>query len=76
MPSKHYRWQLAWSRAPDGSLLHSTGLRVTVPALRPDTATIATFQASERARGVPDHDFAARLQRLTMEAIQWHRLHP
>lgn len=82
MVGKKYRWQAAWTRLPDGGLIHSSGLRVTVTRgdgytdLSADPATLAAFQDFEAARGVPFHDIAARLQRLIREAEEWYRAHP
>ena len=35
-----------------------------------EDASLAIFQASEKARGVPLHDIASRLQRLLREASE------
>lgn len=78
MPSKHKYWHKAWSRTPEGHLQHSSGLVVLVAKgndytdLVTDDSSLAAWQASETARGVPAHDLRARLQRLMKEAEMWH----
>lgn len=73
MPSKRYKWQAQWQRLPNGNLKHSSGLIVEydeVLGWQTEDASLAIFQASEKARGVPLHDLAARLQRLLREAAE------
>ena len=77
------RWQAAWSRLPDGSVRHETGLTFVLADregdaalgsdLIVDQATVAAFEAHERARGVPAHDFWQRSARLAREAGEWHQ---
>ena len=76
MTSKHYKWQAQWQRLPNGGIKHSSGLVVEcddVLGWQTEDASLAIFQASEKARGVPLHDIASRLQRLLREAseIDW-----
>lgn len=65
----------------EGNLLHSSGLLVLViredgyTDLETDDASLAIFQASEKARGVNINDIALRLNRLLKEAAEWHQ-HP
>ena len=76
---KHDAWQDAWSRLPDGSVKHESGLTF-VPVGASDggidlTATresLDVWQSHELARGVPLHDLAKRGQRLAREAGEWH----
>ena len=79
MTSNHYAWQDAWSRLPDGSVKHESGLIFT-PVGASDggielTATresLNVWQSHELARGVSLHDLAKRGQRLAREAGEWH----
>ena len=82
MTNKHFNWHKAWSREASGHLLHTSGLRVlVVPSLpgngftdlETDDASLAIFQASENARGVPAFQFAERIKRLMKEAQEWHQ---
>ena len=72
MTSKHYKWQAQWQRLPNGGIKHSSGLVVEYDGLgwQTEDASLAIFQASEKARGVPLHDIASRLQRLLREASE------
>lgn len=81
MGGKHKGWHREWRR--DGAhLVHSTGLRVEVIRgegyvdIVTDDASMAVFQAREKSRGVPVHDLAARVQRLTKEAAEWLQQNP
>lgn len=82
MTNKHFNWHKAWSREASGHLLHASGLRLlVVPGngctdLETDDASMAIFQASETARGVPVHQLVERVQRLVKEAQTWHEANP
>ena len=82
MTGKRYNWHKSWHRDQDGHLVHTSGLRVLVipgdgfTDLETDDASLVIFQAREVSRGVPRHDFAARLQRLMKEAAEWHQQNP
>jgi hypothetical protein len=79
---KHRNWHRAWSRISLGRLRHESGAEfvITQGEGRTDAQvsaeTLAVFQASEHARGVPAHDLVARLQRLCREAAKWHERNP
>jgi len=78
MTGKHRNWHKAWRR--DGALLvHDSGLAVEYDddlgwSATDDTAE--AWAAFERARGVPLHDLAARMQRLCREAAEWNERNP
>ena len=77
------RWQAEWSRLPDGSVRHDSGLTFGIvdrddddalaSDLMVDQSTVAAFEAHERARGVPAHDLWQRSARLAREAGEWHQ---
>lgn len=77
MTGKHHNWHRAWSRLPNGRLRHISGAEFTVERgdgftdVKAAPETLAAYQASELARGVPLHDLAQRLQRLCREAHEW-----
>ncbi len=82
MTGKHHKWQLNWSRQPDGSVRHTSGLTFEIvdggdgySDLEATDASLDAFQTHELARGVPLHDLAARMQRLAREAGEWHMEH-
>lgn len=78
MTSKHYKWQAQWQRLPNGGIKHSSGLVVEYDdalGWQTEDASLAIFQASEKARGVPLHDIASRLQRLLREASEIDESH-
>ena len=82
MTGKHHNWQAAWSRLPDGSVKHDSGLVFNLADrddedalasdLLVDQSSITAFAANERARGVPQHDLMMRITRLAREAGEWH----
>lgn len=77
------RWQTAWSRLPNGSVKHDSGLTFVLADrddddalgsdLLVDQSTMPAFEAHERARGVPAHDLWQRAARLAREAGEWHQ---
>lgn len=83
MSGKHRHWHNAWRREAPGTLAHITGLRVLVAEaedgtmdIEADPLSLQDSQHAEMARGVPLHDLQARLQRLLMEAAEWHQRNP
>jgi hypothetical protein len=84
MTGKRHRRQGGWSRLPDGSVRHESGLTfLLVDSNDPDAlesdllvdqSSVAAFEAYERARGVPQHDLWQRAARLAREAGEWHQL--
>ena len=79
MTGKNHKWQSAWSRLPEGSVRHESGLTFAVvpgdaggPDLRATRESLDAWQRHELARGVPLHDLAKRGQRLAREAGEWH----
>jgi len=77
MTGKRYNWHKAW-RWQDQRLVHDSGIQFIATRCdgytdinaAPDT--LEAFQAFEMARGVPLHDLAARLQRITKEAAKFY----
>lgn len=80
MTGKHHAWQAAWSRLPDGSVRHDSGLTFAPIGasdggidLMATRESLDAWQRYELARGVPLHDLAKRGQRLAREAGEWHK---
>lgn len=77
MSGRHKNWHRAWTRLPNGRLRHVSGAEFTVQRgdgytdINAAPETLAEFQTYELARGVPVHDLAQRLMRLTREAGEW-----
>lgn len=82
MTGKHFNWHKAWSRDQAGHLVHTSGLRICVTRgegfvdLKTDDASLAIFQASESARGVPLHQHGERVVRLLKEAKMYQEAKP
>lgn len=74
MTGKHRNWHRAWSRLPNGRLRHVSGAEFVVTSglgytdVKAAPETLVEYQDYEQARGVPPHDLAQRLMRLTREA--------
>ena len=79
MTGKHYAWQEAWTRLPDGSVKHESGLSFAPVGasdggidMNATSESLGTWQSHELARGVPLDDLAKCGQRLAREAGEWH----
>jgi hypothetical protein len=78
MTGKNYNWHKAWSHKGD-RLVHMSGVAFKYSdalGWRMCDDTLTEFQNYELGRGVPLHDLAARLMRLTKEADEWIQLNP
>ena len=79
MTGKHHTWQNAWSRLPDGSVKHESGLTFAPVGasdggidMNATRESLNAWQSNELARGVSLHDLAKRGQLLAREAGEWH----
>lgn len=76
-------WENEWTREADGSLQHSSGLKVVVAGrdddgvdLETDEASLALFQANLRARGADLGEIDERLRALLGQAASLYTSPP